>query len=220
MKKIINSFGVLGLALVLVGLVYGGLNIYNLKQENAKLSTQFTSINDKINELQSKLTETQTAFDKTNTDNQEKLTDLQKKVVYYQGLALAPKEVLGTQTQVETAPVEVKPAVVETKTIIKTVEAPVKKQASVIVSGLGSYKVDVKSGDNAFLLLKRAATKNGFTIKYDTYSFGVFVTEIGGIKPSATQYWAFYYNGQFSNVGASDQKISTNDTTFWKLESF
>lgn len=220
MKKIINSFGFLALAVFLAAAIYGGLSIYKLKSDNNQLNEQVASIYDKIDDLQSKLAETQIALDKTNHDNQAKIDDLKKNLAYYQSLATAPKAVLGADAEITPTSAEVKPAIVETKTIIKTVQAPVKKQASVIVQGIGSFKVDIKSSDNAFTLLKRAATKNGFDIKYDTYSFGVFITEIGGIKPAGNQYWAFYYNGRFSNVGASDQKIANSDTTFWRLESF
>lgn len=220
LKKIINSLGFLIFAALLAAMVYGGLSIYKLKAENTDLNNKLETLADKVDDFQQKLADTQTNFDKVNTESQTKITDLEGKLASYRSLAMAPKEILGAQTQAPAPIAEIKPAVVETKTIIKTVQAPVKKQASVIVQGIGSFKVDLKSGDTAFTVLKRAATANGFDIKYDNFSFGVFVTEIGGIKPVGNQYWAFYYNGRYSNVGASDQKISNGDTVFWRLETF
>ena len=98
-------------------------------------------------------------------------------------------------------------------------EKPV-KSANVTIKGLGSYKVVLKSGDTAFSVLQRAASENKFALTFEKYDFGVFVTGIGKIVPVGNQYWAFYFNGAYSQVGASDQKVSSGDTIFWQLESF
>jgi hypothetical protein len=153
-------------------------------------------------------------------DYKNQLAGYQKQLTYYKSLASAPKEILGASISTETpATVAVSPTII-TKTVKKYIEVPAPKQATVTVQGLGSYKVNIASGDTAFSILQKAAAQNGFGLDYDTYSFGVMITSIGGIKPVGNQFWAFYYNGQFANVGASDQKISADDATFWRLESY
>jgi len=110
----------------------------------------------------------------------------------------------------------------------KTIEEPIPsptptievKEATVKIENVGTYKIEIKSGDSAFSVLKKAASQNGFNLAYDTYDFGVFVTSIGGIKASNSQFWAFYYNGAFASVGASNQKVNQDDVISWKLQSF
>lgn len=48
--------------------------------------------------------------------------------------------------------------------------------------------------------------------------FGEFVKSINGIDPSPTHFWAFYLNGQPSQVGAGAYQTQTGDSITWKLE--
>lgn len=102
---------------------------------------------------------------------------------------------------------------------VRPVVKPV-SQAVVIISGLGNFPVEIKAGDTAFDILIRAAKENNFVVKYQMYSFGVFVTQIGQRAGDSSHYWAFYYNGQYSNVGASAQPIREGDVTGWNYETF
>jgi len=221
MKKIIQNLTTLFLAILAVTIVYGGINLADLNLKNVKASQNQEDFANKISNLENKLNESENK----NSDFENRLNDLQKKLDDYKKIASAPKQILGAETQ---EPKEVikyieKEPVIKTvtQTITQTITQGVEKnQAVVTIENLGSYRVDLKDSDNAFTILKRAGVENGFPIEYQEYSFGVFITAIGAIMPRGNQYWAFYYNGKFSMVGASSQSISKNDTTFWRLESF
>jgi len=201
-------------------LIYGGLNFYNTKQDNQKLARSQQDLTVKLSQLENKIDADRQKIDELINNlkqAQEETTHLKQK---NQAVLGASAQETNIETQIIEETVSAAPivqTVAKTKTVV--VEKS-KKEASVIIQNVGSYKVAVKTGDTAFSALQRAASQNGFTIKYQDYSFGVFVTEIANIKPAGSQYWAFYYNGQYSQVGASAQKISANDTIFWQLESF
>lgn len=223
MKKIettrpVFQFNLLFIALVVTAFLYGGLTINKLYKENAAFQNKQIALEEKLNKLESNLVDSQNNIaalqDKVDSTTAT-LTKTQKDLVYYRQLALDAKEVLGASTaQTNT----ITPA-----TIIKTSTKKVyvtKEQVSVGIQNVGSYKVDVKADDTAFSVLKRAAAANNFSIDYQTFDFGVFITAIDSIKPADNQYWSFYYNGKYSQAGASDQKVATGDTTFWELASF
>ena len=219
MKKIYLNLKFPIFAIFIIGLIYGGLTLADLKNKTTKLGKQNESLNFKIDDLSNKLTQIQGNIDQAKNDSDTlsgKLVAAQKQIAYLQSQT-TPKQVLGDSTN---NIVELKPATI-TKTITKTVTSEVEKnQATVTIENVGSYKVDLQSGDNAFNVLQRAAAENGFNLDYDTYSFGVFIKSIGQITPANNQYWAFYYNGAFSQVGASDQPVQKGDSIFWQLTSF
>jgi TolA-binding protein len=187
------------LAVVAILFIYGSIGL--AKSQNQTENTQ-NNLQEKIEGLQKQIIQNQ-------NQNDNQIAELQKQIK----APTPPKQVAGASITKEIQYVE--------KTVTQTVTKEVEKnQAVVTIENLGSYRVDLQSNDNAFTILKRASEQNGFPIEYQEYSFGVFITSIGGIKPSGNQYWAFYYNGKYSIVGASSQPISKNDTTFWKLESF
>ena len=227
-KSFLEKISFLLIALFLVAVVYGGLSIFKLQKQNqamlAKqniLENRITDLQNQIIDGQNKMAQVSDTLDKTTND----LTKTKKDLAYYKQLALQPKEVLPEKIATADQAINIiptPPTITLTKTKIKTVyvkEAPV-YEATVTIKNVGSYKVAVTAGDNAFTALKKASEQYGFKIEYDTYSFGVFVTSIAGNKPAANQFWAFYYNGKFSDVGAQDQSVSANDTTFWQMESF
>ena len=92
--------------------------------------------------------------------------------------------------------------------------------ADVKITGLGVYTVEIKEEETAFDALKKAASKNNFSLKYETYSFGVMITKIGAVEAQGTYYWALYYNGGYSNVGASELILNNKDVTEWRYESW
>ncbi len=216
-----KNLGLLIIGLFLVITVFGGLTLNKLDKQNKDLQANQFKLESQIASLQNDVT---THENKIN-DLNDNLAQEQKDLTSYKKLAYSLQKKIDDNTVAQQNAATIIPAVA-TKTITKKVtqkvyvDAPAKHQTSVTVQGVGSYQVDVVSGDNAFTSLQKAAKIGGFPIDYQTYSFGVFVTSIGNTKPAANEYWAFYYNGNFSNVGASDQKISDNDTTFWRLESF
>lgn len=96
------------------------------------------------------------------------------------------------------------------------------EQVAVEIQNQGSYQVDLRDGDTAFTVIERAASQNGFSLDYKDYGsdLGVMVNCIGGVCAHDNYYWAFYYNGQYAQVGASSQPVSANDITAWKFETF
>ncbi|MBI4054418.1 MAG: DUF4430 domain-containing protein [Candidatus Doudnabacteria bacterium] len=47
---------------------------------------------------------------------------------------------------------------------------------------------------------------------------GEFVQSINGVKPASNEFWAFYVNGESSNVGASSYVAQANDQIEWRME--
>ena len=69
-------------------------------------------------------------------------------------------------------------------------------------------------GKNALELLKQSH-------KVETKSYeglGELVTSIDGVSPDSKHFWAFYVNGQQSQVGAGAYTTKDTDTVVWKLE--
>ena len=209
MNKIFKSLVFPAISILIICMIYGGLTIVNLNNKSNDLQKQNQISADNVSNLQAQLNQLQSKVDQTLSLN----NDLQ------QSLSATQKQLSGLQTKSNVQTVSA-PTII-TKTITQTVDRPViLNQATVTIENVGSYKVDLQSGDNAFTALQRAASQNNFNLKYDTYSFGVFITNIGGIAPTGNQYWAFYYNGTFSNVGASDQPVHLGDNIVWQLASF
>ena len=73
-----------------------------------------------------------------------------------------------------------------------------------------------REGQNAFQLLQDAVGKD--KVKYKQYDFGVFVEEIGGLKPDAEHFWKLYYNGKESQVGADRLATHKGDVLEWVVE--
>lgn len=236
-KSLFEKVGFLLLSLVLVAMIYGGLSLNKLQKQNQVLGAKQTQLENKIASLETNNIDSQNkisalsdnlqknsdqiAYYKTLTSNLQKENDQNK-------LALADIKSTSATTALPSTPVDqaISPAVL--KPIIKTVtkkvyikETPI-IQATVSVQNVGSYKVDLKAGDTAFSILQRAADNNNFKIDATNFGgdMGYMVNSIDGIVPVGKQYWSFYYNGKYSDVGASGQPVSTGDTIFWELASF
>lgn len=70
-------------------------------------------------------------------------------------------------------------------------------------------------GQSALDLLKAS-----HTVESTTYDFGDFVTSIDGqASDGTTNFWAFYVNGEQSQVGASDYQTKNGDVIEWRLET-
>lgn len=105
----------------------------------------------------------------------------------------------------------------------QTPVAPVKKTAKVSIANLGSFIVEIKEGDNAFEILKRAAEEHNFVLDYSVDPrWGAFLNGIGGVQNNfkTGTYWTLYYNGKAAEVGASSININKNDVTEWRYESW
>lgn len=194
------------IALTVIFLVYGFLTIRDLNNKTSDLKKQNQDLVFNINQTSSELVSLKN--DVNATSNQ---------------LATAQKQISSasqTSKQAASSTFTAAPTII-TKTITQTANQQVAlSQATVTIENIGSFKVGIENNDTAFSVLKKAASQNGFNITYDEYSFGAFLTSIGEIKPSGNQFWAFYYNGAFSNIGASAQPIQENDNIFWQLASW
>ena len=72
-----------------------------------------------------------------------------------------------------------------------------------------------ESGKIALQILKEK-----YTVQTKEFSgVGEFVQSIGGIQPDSKHFWAFYVNGQSSNVGAGSYATKNGDTIEWKMEA-
>ncbi len=69
-------------------------------------------------------------------------------------------------------------------------------------------------GKNALDLLKLV----GYIETKDYGAQGQFVQGIDGVKGDTKHFWAFYVNGKFSDVGASNYQTKTGDRVEWKYE--
>lgn len=198
------------ISLLVIAIIYAGLSIVDLQKQAGLLKNQNQNMISKVSGMEDTLNQSIAKINQTislNNDLQNNLTTAQKQISRLQSNS-------GVKT------VSADPIVV-TKTITETINHQVEKnQATVTIENVGSYKVDLQSGDNALTVLQRASSQNNFALKFDTYSFGVFITGIGGVNPTGNHYWAFYFNGAFSNVGASDQPVKNGDSIFWQLASF
>lgn len=219
MKKIFASSQLLIVGLILVSLVYGGLNVFSLNQKNQALNQKQIALEKNLQSLNEKIDKNNEEIAVVSASLKEQTQNNNSKIVASH-IEVAPES--QPATNLEETPVNKPEPIVKTivKTKTVTVKEEEKPQVSTTIKGVGSYKIDVKDNDTAFSVLKNIAAQNGFKVEYESYDFGVFVTSINGIKATGNQYWAFYYNGQYSQVGASIQKVSAGDTIFWQLESF
>ncbi|PIZ61298.1 hypothetical protein COY20_00550 [Candidatus Shapirobacteria bacterium CG_4_10_14_0_2_um_filter_40_12] len=212
MKKLLKSLIFPAISILIIAMIYAGLTIENLdnkalaaKKQNQDLSLKQSIIEKQLDEIQASIAQ----IINDNDGLRKNLAEAQKQI-----LALQNRKVIENS-------VSVAEPVVITKVVTQKVTQEIERnEVAIIIENVGSYKVELQNGDNAFTVLERASTENDFTLTYDTYSFGVFITGIGGITPTGNQYWAFYYNGTYSNVGASSQPVQKGDTIVWRLATF
>lgn len=210
MRKIVKSLSMLLIGLSLVGVIYGGLGVIQEVKADDDASQAQQILNQELLDLKNKI------------ENQnEIISDLQNQLNDVKKLASTSKIIAGATLPAPQPSPAPEPQII-TKTVTKTVvvkEEP-EPTANITIEGVGSYNMEVGNADTAFGILKEASSKYGFALEYQTFDFGVFVTAIADVKPAGNQYWAFYYNGKYSMVGASDQPIKEGDSIYWKLESF
>lgn len=103
---------------------------------------------------------------------------------------------------------------------VGAVPAPSKAVASINVTGLGNFPVEVIDGDVALVVIRRASGKYGFALKTESFGgLGEMVVQLGdryGGPPDWTHWWEFYYNGQSSNIGVSAQAVKAGDIIGWE----
>lgn len=78
--------------------------------------------------------------------------------------------------------------------------------------------IEISDGDTAFDVIDKADDK----LKSESYEdLGEFITGIGGVDadPEAN-FWSFYVNGSFQNMGASSTKVTNGDNIQFILTTF
>lgn len=65
----------------------------------------------------------------------------------------------------------------------------------------------------AYDVLKKVAT-----VESKQFAIGKFITAIEGIKPSENEYWAFYIDGDYAQVGTDAFVIEKETELLFKLE--
>ena len=73
-----------------------------------------------------------------------------------------------------------------------------------------SYKGE--NGVDALTLLKKKTT-------VEQNKAGLVVA-INGYKPTGHNYWAFYVNGKYAQVGPAEYKTKNTDVILWKVEKY
>jgi hypothetical protein len=218
MIKIINYIKVPIFALITLTFIYGGINLAQAKNEISSLK------NTKPNTIS--MVETPKIEAPTTVKTIE-YSPVSEKIQTPENPTIVEEPALiAIETVITPTPAKNVKKTSSKNTTSNTIEEPKPTPtieinvATIKIDNVGTYQVEIANSDTAFSILKKAAAQNDFSISYDSYDFGVFVTTIGGIKANNSQFWAFYYNGAFSSVGASDQKISQDDVISWKLQSF
>lgn len=106
----------------------------------------------------------------------------------------------------------------------KSVEKPspnieLVEQVFLEVTNLGNFNIDLKDNNTVFKVLLKAGEIYNFPIAYDNYGeLGVFIKCINNICNNGNNFWFYYYNGRFANIGASLQEVKNNDKIEWKYE--
>ena len=78
------------------------------------------------------------------------------------------------------------------------------------------YTFQGQEGKTAMELLR---AKYGDKLGVKVFPAGELVESINGTKAENNQtYWAFYVNGKYSNIGASQYQTKTSDVVEWRLE--
>lgn len=68
----------------------------------------------------------------------------------------------------------------------------------------------------ALVAAKEQGAVSAYQLTYDN-TFGFFVRSLNGVTPSATQYWALYKNGAYSDSGLSSMAVVYNDLLTFQL---
>ena len=87
-------------------------------------------------------------------------------------------------------------------------------QTESVQVSLEIHSGEEKIADKVFIVEKGKTgfdfLKDSIELKFEEYPFGVFITDIEGVKADQTHYWALYINDSYSEKGI-DQVILEKD---------
>lgn len=205
--------------------IFGGSSLAQAQKQNRVLESKIAELSQKVDALEvTKIAGASTENQESDNNSSMKLTS---SVSSKSEVPEEPtdKNIQPTPTPTSTPTATPKPKPKPAPTSIPTpTPAPTptpQKLMTVEIQNVGNYQVEVKENDTAFSVLLLAAQENNFSLDYQNYEgLGAFVNCIGGVCSHDNYYWAFYYNGQYSMVGASAQPVSQGDITTWKFETW
>lgn len=106
---------------------------------------------------------------------------------------------------------KVKQAVPKTETVFLTINFGAEKKTA---------RVEFKEGTTVFDILQAGTKKLGLALATQNYSIGVFISNIGDKKNGQeNNYWTYYVNGEFAQVGADKYKLKAGDRVEWRFGS-
>ena len=83
---------------------------------------------------------------------------------------------------------------------------------------MSSVKVEIKSGDSVYDVLKRACQQKGIVVSAQNTSLGIYVAGINGIYEKAAgseSGWKYKLNGSYPGDSAGDVKVKDGDVIEW-----
>jgi len=212
MRRIIAVLWLPIVAMTIVALIYGGLTIADLKYQNQKLNQKQKNLEKQIAQLENEFSSLKTIQVAGTKDEQPK-TKKTTPIIESSATPTPQPTPVPTATPIPTPTITSIPIPTPTLTPVE--------QATVAIENVGTYAVNLEIDDTTFSILLRAGQENGLSVEYQIYEdMGAFVTCIAGICGHDNYYWAFYYNGSYSMVGASAQPVVGGDIITWKFESF
>lgn len=73
---------------------------------------------------------------------------------------------------------------------------------------LDTIAVEISNGDTAFDVIREVDDQ----LEWDSYDFGEMITGIGGVAADPeSNFWSFYVNGLFQDMGASSTEVTNGD---------
>jgi len=214
--------------------IYGGSAVAQSQNQSKTLENRIEELSKKIDQLDSKISkqgELASACSQEPTEESTKVAAAIKPAVASLRVTATPEE-QNTETNADQNEQTADPTPTPTPTSIPSSPTPSPSPSptstpvpvdtvNVEIQGHPEIEVAIEKGDTAFSVLLKAAQQSYFSVDYKNYEgMGVMVNCIAGVCAHDNYYWAFYYNGQYSLVGASSQPVKDGDVTSWKFETF
>lgn len=83
-----------------------------------------------------------------------------------------------------------------------------------------SFAVTLAKDSSAYDVLLQGAQVENIEVTTEDFNGSPFVSALGGVAGSASSYWAFYVNGESSDVGMGDYVIQEADKIEMRYTTF
>ena len=109
----------------------------------------------------------------------------------------------------------------KTTTTQQVTKDPSTKEVQIIVYDKTNTSVyDQKKETTKKYLIEVLKSIDELDVKTQDSQYGEFITSIKGYEQGDNYYWNYYVNGEYAQVGASNQEVKNNDVYTFKLEKF